>query len=615
VTFSVVILSALAANLIPCVEALLKREPDLAPERIVVVDDGARAEAEPKLPKLRWVSGVKPFVYARNANLGMNAAGTDVVLLNDDARLVTDHGLTRLTEQAERQSGLGVVSAGILGVVGNPRQLAGRSPRFRLEPEALAFICVFLPQRIYQSIGPLDERFSGYGWEDTDYCLRLRRAGLRLGIWDGCVVDHAGGLPSTFRTRPDLATLFEHNRLLYRAKWIDPAPAVAQSVDLLYLAYNRLEFTRETFSALVANTDWQYVRQLHVYDDGSTDGTRDYLRTAIRQVPTEVRLEETHLRHAVASTLQALGRTSAPILAKTDNDAMLPPGWLRAGLAVLERHPELQLLGIEAMSPHVDDPDVPRSFTPAEFISGLGLYRREAFARSRPVAVNRWFGLEEWQMAQGPGLVRGWMTPALPVFLLDRLPFHPWRALSDEYIRRGWQRPWQGYPHDSPLWHWRWPARGAAEGRLPSLNLGYCEGALEGYTNADTLPIDGVAPLDLRKDWPWQDNSVGHVRAWDIIEHLPDKIHTMNELWRVLAAGGTAEIAVPTTDGPGAFQDPTHVSFWNRRSFLYYEDGNPYRERFVRPYGISARFRVRSERMENTVDGPRLTILLEAVKG
>ena len=88
----------------------------------------------------------------------------------------------------------------------------------------------------------------------------------------------------------------------------------------------------------------------------------------------------------------------------------------------------------------------------------------------------------------------------------------------------------------------------------------------------------------------------------------------MNEMWRVLCPGGQAEIAVPTTDGPGAFQDPTHVTFWNRRSFLYYEAGNPYRERFASPYGIRAKFRIAGERIDQSLDGPRLTITLEAVK-
>jgi glycosyltransferase involved in cell wall biosynthesis len=146
------------------------------------------------------------------------------------------------------------------------------------------------------------------------------------------------------------------------------------------------------------------------------------------------------------------------------------------------------------------------------------------------------------------------------------------------------------------------------------LNLGCCDALLPGFVNVDLVAAPGVEAADLREPWPWPDSSATHVRAYDIIEHLPDKIHTMNELWRVLAPGGTAEMAVPTTDGTGAFQDPTHVSFWNRRSFLYFEAGNPYRERFAHFYRIQAKFRVVTERTDHTVDGPRLTITLQAVK-
>lgn len=152
-------------------------------------------------------------------------------------------------------------------------------------------------------------------------------------------------------------------------------------------------------------------------------------------------------------------------------------------------------------------------------------------------------------------------------------------------------------------------------GRPMKLNLGCCDAPVSGFVNVDIVAGPGVDQVaDLKSPWPWADNSVEYIRAWDIIEHLPDKIMTMNEIYRVLAPGGSVEIAVPTTDGSGAFQDPTHVSFWNRRSFLYYEDGNPYRERFAKHYGIRARFRTVWERSDASVDGPRLTIILQAVK-
>jgi SAM-dependent methyltransferase len=89
-----------------------------------------------------------------------------------------------------------------------------------------------------------------------------------------------------------------------------------------------------------------------------------------------------------------------------------------------------------------------------------------------------------------------------------------------------------------------------------------------GYQSVDLKDAD--INTDLNEPWPFEDNSVGVIRAFDVFEHLKNPLHTMKELYRVLAPGGYAFIQVPSTDGRGAFQDPTHVSFWNENSFLYY---------------------------------------------
>jgi glycosyltransferase involved in cell wall biosynthesis len=75
---------------------------------------------------------------------------------------------------------------------------------------------------------------------------------------------------------------------------------------------------------------------------------------------------------------------------------------------------------------------------------------------------------------------------------------------------------------------------------------------------------------DLNIGIPLSDNSVGVVNAHHILEHLKDPILSMQEIHRVLCHGGWAFIEVPSTDGRGAWQDPTHVSFWNINSFWYY---------------------------------------------
>lgn len=126
----------------------------------------------------------------------------------------------------------------------------------------------------------------------------------------------------------------------------------------------------------------------------------------------------------------------------------------------------------------------------------------------------------------------------------------------------------------------------------------------EGYT-----PWDISLGHDLNERWPAEDSTVGAIRAFDAIEHLTDKVHTMNEAWRVLAPGGALFVLVPSTDaiiwqhppdadgspgkaelinGSGAYCDPTHVSFWNEMSFRYYTQAQF--QRFVP--AIKARFQV-----------------------
>jgi SAM-dependent methyltransferase len=103
---------------------------------------------------------------------------------------------------------------------------------------------------------------------------------------------------------------------------------------------------------------------------------------------------------------------------------------------------------------------------------------------------------------------------------------------------------------------------------LRQVELGGRMASKPGYETVDLKDADFCCDLNGR--WPFDDSSVGIIRAMDVFEHLRDSIHTMQEVSRVLAPGGYLICQVPSTDGRGAFQDPTHVSYWNENSFLYY---------------------------------------------
>lgn len=210
---SVIIPSKTATNLKACVKAVRDCGETC---RIIVVDDGIDWNAVSK-DGLEVIAGEKPFVFARNCNLGIVAAGSDdVVLLNDDALLTSRAGFTLLQKSAEEHQEYGCIGA-TTNVTGQIEQRPQRRGLRSLHH--IAFMCVLIPRRTIEKIGMLDERYCiDYGVEDRDYCEMINRAGLKVGVHDGCFVDHSK-LVSSFRGSPMAPGESAQNRALFREKF------------------------------------------------------------------------------------------------------------------------------------------------------------------------------------------------------------------------------------------------------------------------------------------------------------------------------------------------------------------------------------------------------------
>ena len=97
-----------------------------------------------------------------------------------------------------------------------------------------------------------------------------------------------------------------------------------------------------------------------------------------------------------------------------------------------------------------------------------------------------------------------------------------------------------------------------------------------GYTNLD--PVHGQGAWKrLAQDTPWPaaSDSIERIRASHVLEHIPSgepRLAVMNEAHRVLRKGGEFEIIVPLLVGTWhAVADPTHVSYWVKESFHYFD--------------------------------------------
>lgn len=225
---SIIIPSKTRSNLEACVRSIRAAGETC---RIVIVDDfpqevggghpladcnGYLAKSPGPAQPLLWCRGEKPFIFARNVNMGIEAArNDDVIVLNDDALLATPRGFTMLQRTAYRFPDYGIIAAACNNV-GNQNQLPRNTGGLRDEPRMVCFTCVLISRNTIETVGLLDTRFVNYGLDDDDYSLRVLRSGMKIGIHDGCVVNHSA-LKSTYRG--DGPADFRPNLKLFIEKW------------------------------------------------------------------------------------------------------------------------------------------------------------------------------------------------------------------------------------------------------------------------------------------------------------------------------------------------------------------------------------------------------------
>ncbi len=131
-------------------------------------------------------------------------------------------------------------------------------------------------------------------------------------------------------------------------------------------------------------------------------------------------------------------------------------------------------------------------------------------------------------------------------------------------------------------------------------NLGCGTNILSGWDNIDwniherNIEVVHTDILMYLRNCPA--NYLDEVRAWHILEHLPDLDAVMSELARVCLPNAKLDIIVPVANTLWAVADPTHKSLFNHRTFEYYCIG------YETSYGRSRDFRLISrhyERSEN----------------
>ncbi|AXA54494.1 glycosyltransferase [Pseudomonas thivervalensis] len=148
----------------------------------------------------------------------------------------------------------------------------------------------------------------------------------------------------------DLA-LYKRRVELARANdWKDRFNSMQQAIAGLYekvsivlVTYNNLNLTVQCVNSILRNTTWPHY-QLIVVDNGSEDGTRDYLERLRQEVPMAKVILNPDNRGFAAANNQGLREADGEILLLLNNDTVVPGGWLDP-LIMRLRDPSIGLVG------------------------------------------------------------------------------------------------------------------------------------------------------------------------------------------------------------------------------------------------------------------------------
>lgn len=202
--------------------------------------DGSAAAVRAAHPWAEVIELPANVGFAAGNNVGLRRAkGRYAVLLNNDTVVLPD-GLERLVRYLDDHPDVGVVGPQLLNPDGSKQNSIHSTPNFVSEivprgllesiapwrypskrfehpgpisVEAVLGACLMVRREVLEDVGPMPEEYFFF-LEETDWCLRIRRAGWKVVHVPGARIVHVHG--ATTKKRVPAETRIEYHRSLYR---------------------------------------------------------------------------------------------------------------------------------------------------------------------------------------------------------------------------------------------------------------------------------------------------------------------------------------------------------------------------------------------------------------
>ena len=201
-SFSVVIPNRFEDVIKPLLESIELYEP--TPPRIMIVANGHDNNYGYESVTIPVRKGLR-FNFARAVNAGIKAVEPDdVIVMNDDVRLLESGTFDTLSKMAYSDSDIGLISPLVDGGCGNLFMRQSRTDLWEDLPSGLhfccarggdrvTFACVYMKRSMLNSIGLFDEKFTSYGYDDADMCIRAVKQHWKVAITNRATVQHGVG--------------------------------------------------------------------------------------------------------------------------------------------------------------------------------------------------------------------------------------------------------------------------------------------------------------------------------------------------------------------------------------------------------------------------------------
>lgn len=231
----IVIVSYNAADAVKATLASVRRAHNASPYKLILVDNASEFNEQSRIreimqahqqemgPDWQYIEQPENLGFSGGNNIGISAFMadpeiSDICLLNSDV-IVTDHWLDRMlaykkdiisssTNRADGEQCIPVdYEANLKDFVDQDSILIPEAPYLQVQDFAerwhaewkgnlveadVTFFCVMLSRKVIEKLGLLDDTFFPGGFEDDDYCLRARDAGLSIYLARDVYIHHWG---------------------------------------------------------------------------------------------------------------------------------------------------------------------------------------------------------------------------------------------------------------------------------------------------------------------------------------------------------------------------------------------------------------------------------------